>query len=82
VRQFYEQSLSQRGYQPDEAQLRAIERLQRAYEEWVAYKAQRASAFKRLISRPAVPRGVYMWGGVGRGKSFLMDSFYSVVPVV
>ena len=30
VRQFYEQSLSQRGYQPDEAQLRAIERLQRA----------------------------------------------------
>ncbi|MCI1005645.1 cell division protein ZapE [Herbaspirillum sp. C7C8] len=82
VRQFYEQSLSQRGYQSDEAQLRAIERLQRAYEEWVAYKAQRASAFKRLISRPAVPRGVYMWGGVGRGKSFLMDSFYSVVPVV
>ena len=82
VRQFYEQSLSQRGYQPDEAQLRAIERLQRAYEEWVAYKAQRASTFKRLISRPAVPRGVYMWGGVGRGKSFLMDSFYSVVPVV
>ena len=82
VRQFYEQSLSQRGYQSDEAQLRAIERLQRAYEEWVAYKAQRASTFKRLISRPAVPRGVYMWGGVGRGKSFLMDSFYSVVPVV
>ena len=82
VRQFYEQSLSQRGYHSDEAQLRAIERLQRAYEEWVAYKAQRASTFKRLISRPAVPRGVYMWGGVGRGKSFLMDSFYSVVPVV
>ncbi|KAF1044599.1 MAG: Cell division protein ZapE [Herbaspirillum frisingense] len=82
VRQFYEHSLSERGYQSDEAQLRAIDRLQRAYEEWVAYKAQRASTFKRLISRPVVPRGVYMWGGVGRGKSFLMDSFYSVVPVV
>lgn len=82
VRQFYEHSLSERGYSADEAQLRAIDRLQNAYEEWVAYKAQRASAFKRLISRPSVPRGVYMWGGVGRGKSFLMDSFYSVVPVV
>ena len=82
VRQFYEHALAERGYQSDEAQLRAIDRLQRAYEEWVAYKAQRASTFKRLISRPAVPRGVYMWGGVGRGKSFLMDSFYSVVPVV
>ncbi|MFJ3046389.1 cell division protein ZapE [Herbaspirillum chlorophenolicum] len=82
VRQFYEHSLGERGYQSDEAQLRAIDRLQRAYEEWVEYKAQRASTFKRLISRPSVPRGVYMWGGVGRGKSFLMDSFYSVVPVV
>ncbi|MEW6763521.1 MAG: cell division protein ZapE, partial [Pseudomonadota bacterium] len=51
-------------------------------DDWVQYKAQRSSAFKRLINRPDVPKGVYMWGGVGRGKSFLMDSFYSVVPVV
>jgi len=82
VREFYEQALAQRGYQSDEAQLRAVARLQQAYEDWRGYKAQRSSKLKRLISRPEVPRGVYMWGGVGRGKSFLMDSFYSVVPVV
>lgn len=82
VREFYEHALAERGYQPDSAQLRAVDRLQQAYEEWRAYKAQRSSKIKRLLSRPTVPRGVYMWGGVGRGKSFLMDSFYSVVPLV
>jgi cell division protein ZapE len=82
VLEYYHQALAERGYQPDPAQQRAIERLQQAYEEWVAYKAQRASAFKRLINRPDVPGGVYLWGGVGRGKSFLMDSFYTAVPVV
>ena len=82
VRDYYQHALAERGFSADDAQHAAVERLQRCYEEWVQYKAQRASVFKRLISRPEVPRGVYMWGGVGRGKSFLMDSFYLVVPVV
>ena len=82
VQQFYQHALSQRGYSSDAAQQRAVDRLQQAYEEWVSFKAQRSSTFKRLINRPDVPRGVYLWGGVGRGKSFLMDSFYSVVPLV
>ena len=81
VTEYYEHELQTRGYQSDTAQLAAVERLQRCYDEWVAYKARRSNAFKKLISHPELPRGVYMWGGVGRGKSFLMDSFFAVVPV-
>lgn len=82
VREYYEQALTQHGFTADDAQHAAVERLQQAYDEWVAFKAQRSNTFKRLINRPDVPHGVYMWGGVGRGKSFLMDSFYLVVPIV
>jgi cell division protein ZapE len=82
VQEYYQHALVERGFKSDAAQQGAVDRLQQAYDAWVEYKAQRSSAFRRLINRPDVPRGVYMWGGVGRGKSFLMDSFYSVVPVV
>jgi cell division protein ZapE len=82
VQEFYQHALTQRDFKADEAQQRAVDRLQLCYDEWVDYKAQRSNSFKRFINRPDVPRGVYMWGGVGRGKSFLMDSFYSVVPLV
>jgi cell division protein ZapE len=82
VREYYEQGLAQHGFTADPAQRTAIERLQQAYDEWVEFRSQRSTSLKRLINRPELPRGVYLWGGVGRGKSFLMDSFYLVVPVV
>jgi len=70
-----------RGYVADPAQLRAVDALDRCAREWAAFKEKRSNAFKKLINRPDVPRGVYMYGGVGRGKSFLMDCFYNAVPL-
>ena len=81
VKQAYEAELVARGYQSDPAQLRAVDALQRCADDWVAYKIQRSNAFKKLINHPVTPRGVYMYGGVGRGKSFLMDCFYNAVPI-
>jgi len=81
VKQAYEAELKARGYTADPAQLRAVDALDRCAREWVAYKAQRSNAFKKLINRPEIPRGVYMYGGVGRGKSFLMDCFFNAVPL-
>ncbi len=78
----YEQSLARRGFASDPSQRNAVQRLQRLYEEWSAYKARRSSALRRLLVKPPLPKGVYLWGSVGRGKSFLMDAFYLCVPLV
>jgi cell division protein ZapE len=82
VRASYEQTLRQRGYTSDAAQQRAIDALERCENEWADYKARRSNAVTKLLVRPPLPRGVYMWGGVGRGKSFLMDCFFQSVPLM
>jgi cell division protein ZapE len=81
VRALYEQTLAERGYASDPAQQRAVDALERCENEWADYKARRSNAVTKLLVRPPIPRGVYMHGGVGRGKSFLMDCFFQAVPL-
>jgi cell division protein ZapE len=81
VRSAYDQELLTRGYQADPAQLKAVEALERCASEWARYQESIKSPLRFLKKKPELPQGVYMFGGVGRGKSFLMDCFYNAVPV-
>ena len=82
VYQNYQKELEARGFKSDPAQLRAIDALERCATEWSHYKEKRSNSIKKIINHPDIPRGVYLYGGVGRGKSFLMDCFYESVPLV
>jgi len=73
--------LASQGHTPDSSQLRAAERLEQCAADWAFYKSQRGGKFRKLIVKPPLPRGVYLWGGVGRGKSLLMDTFFKHAPL-
>lgn len=77
-RQRYEADLKRPGFATDPAQARAVEQLQHVHTELLARKPRRAALGKRL-AWPAV-KGIYFWGGVGRGKTYLMDCFYESLP--
>ena len=81
VEAYLARQFAARGGAPDDAQRSAAARLQRLAHELYAFRVARTSRLKRLFAPPEVPRGVYLWGGVGRGKTVLMDAFYAVVPI-
>jgi cell division protein ZapE len=84
----YQADLQKPGFERDAAQLRAVEHLQALYTALVAAEdADRSPGLLvRLTSRWLAPkkivpiRGLYFWGGVGRGKTYLMDTFFDTLP--
>lgn len=75
----YAQAISSGQFMADTAQAEAVHELNRVWEELLLrYKASK-KAFRRF-RRQTAPRGVYMWGGVGRGKTWLMDQFFDAIP--
>lgn len=80
----YQHDLDEGSLQPDAAQAEAVQRLQKVFDELVsATPKESGSLLKKLFKRQepiASPKGLYFWGGVGRGKTYLMDAFYDSLP--
>ena len=79
--EYLEPRLAERHATLDHAQIAALDRLQHLADELGAFRVARESTLRRLLAPPEVPRRVYLWGGVGRGKTFLMDAFFASVRV-
>ncbi len=77
---WYGNACEQAGFVSDEAQARAIEELEILWQQLIDFKQKREGFLGRSLLSPDVPKGLYIWGGVGRGKTFLMDGFYSCLP--
>ena len=83
----YQVDLLSLGYDADPEQQAAVQALDRVYHDLLAAPAPECESngwLKRLRRRPREPRppvhGLYLWGGVGRGKTFLMDAFHDCLP--
>lgn len=77
---WYQAAAQQSAFIRDPAQARAVERLDKLWNELMMFKRKRNRFLGRSLRSPEVPRGLYFYGGVGRGKSFLMDAFYGCLP--
>ena len=84
----YEAALKQGDYQPDDVQRQTVIRLQQIYHALLKPTSpEKNTLTQRFLNRLSrkkekiIPeRGLYMWGGVGRGKTWLMDMFYHSLP--
>jgi len=81
--QRYAAGVARGDWGDDPAQHAALRELDRIHAALLAADAQAPGALARLFGRraPAPPRGLYLWGGVGRGKTFLVDLFYAGLPI-
>ena len=69
------------GFHADASQAQAVEHLQALYDRLLLPVKPPGLFDKFLRRRPGAVEGLYIWGGVGRGKTYLMDTFYDALPL-
>jgi len=80
----YQADLQKPNFREDVAQLEAVKHLQRLYDDLVNEEIEKIGFFDRLLGKKKHPKplkGLYFWGGVGRGKTYLVDTFYHCLPL-
>jgi len=86
LRDIYERQIGERGFRADPAQVAIVDRLEALRSRLIAAHRSSASLGGRLWRAfgrrhgPAAERGLYLWGPVGRGKTWLMDLFFQSLP--
>jgi cell division protein ZapE len=86
LRDLYAQQLSERGFRADPVQAAVVERLDDLRQRLIVAREADSSLVRRWFgalgakSTPDLVRGLYLWGGVGRGKTWMMDLFYQSLP--
>lgn len=78
---WYEHALQKDGFIYDPAQAAAIEVLETLYKELIAFKEKRNRFLGRSFRSPNPPKGLYFWGGVGRGKSFFNGCIFFLCAI-
>ncbi len=79
----YQADLAKADFQHDPAQELAVENLQRLFDDLLAQEPEKTGWLSSLFSTSSqvTPiKGLYFWGGVGRGKTYLVDTFYHCLP--
>lgn len=75
-------ALTASGFVPDAAQREAIRHLRKLYDALCASETENTGLLAKLFGAgDHAVKGLYLWGGVGRGKTHLTDLLYDVLPI-